>query len=128
MYDNISNVMGNLGSFDNYNNAGFGGDFFEEDRVCPMCKTHESDVKETNMVGCAHCYKVFRDTVSRIGYRLHGRLEHLGKVPVKRVSRAETEKQIAELKKLMHEAAAREDFEGAQNYKRKLDAILGEGK
>ena len=119
---------GFVSSESNYDFGGkfLGGALEEEDRICPKCKTRESDVKETGTVGCANCYKVFRDTVSRTAYRYHGRLEHLGKVPVKHVSKAEKEREIEELHRLMVECASKEDFEGASAYKRKIESLKGE--
>ena len=122
MFDGFSNAVSSLySSGDLYNNENF-----FEDKVCPKCKTHESDVRETSHVGCAHCYKVFRDTVSRAAYRLHGRLEHFGKVPARRVSKAEKQREIEVLRAQMIEAAKNEDFEAATALKRKIESLKGE--
>ena len=96
---------------------------FEEDRMCPSCKTHESDIRETGEVGCANCFKVFRDLVSRQAYKIHGRLEHLGKVPVKVVSKAEKQKEIQALREKMQKCVEAEDFEGASIFKRQIESL-----
>ena len=90
MFDGFENARRALGG-EMSGFSGFGFDDQFEDRICPMCKTHESDIKETGIVGCANCFKVFRDTISREAYKIHGRLEHLGRVPQKIVSEAEKE-------------------------------------
>ncbi|MBQ9790782.1 MAG: UvrB/UvrC motif-containing protein [Clostridia bacterium] len=125
MFDGFENARKALGSEMSGFVGAFGFDEFE-DRMCPMCKTHESDIKETGVVGCVNCFKVFRDTISRAAYKIHGRLEHLGRVPQKIVSEAEKEREIQELRVKMQECAAKEDFEGANAYKRKIEQIKGE--
>jgi len=121
MFDGFQNAVNSL-----YQTGDFMDESYFEDRVCPRCKTRESDVKETGVLGCANCFKVFRDTISRAAYRIHGRLEHLGKVPQKTVSKAEKEREIAELQKLMRECAEREDYDQANAYKRKIESLKGE--
>ena len=97
-----------------------------EDRICPVCKSHESDVTDTSFVGCPNCYKVFRDACSRIAYRYHGRIEHFGRVPSKQITKSQKKKEIEELEKLMYECANRQDYEQAQILKRKVDALRSE--
>jgi len=123
MFFPLNNAIHKLHNMDLY----FGdSNVYLEDKVCPKCKTRESDVQETSFVGCAHCYKVFRDTVSRIGYSYHGRLDHLGKVPSKAITKSQKLKEIEELEKLMYESAERQDYEAAQNYKRKIEGLRSE--
>ncbi len=33
------------------------------EKVCPKCGTALSEFKRTGLVGCAHCYEVFRDDI-----------------------------------------------------------------
>jgi len=99
---------------------------FYEDIECPKCKTRLSDLKETSFVGCAYCYKVFKDTVTNLAYRYHGRVEHLGKIPTKQIDRASKLKEIEELEALKKKYVQTEDYEQANICKRKIEKLRSE--
>lgn len=122
-FDNVVNNLFNLKS-----EMLFGDNNYFEDKQCPKCKTHLSDLKETSFVGCEHCYRVFNDTIRQMAYRYHGRVEHLGKIPVKQVDRASKLKEIERLEKLKKQYADAEDYEQANAMKRKIEQIRSEMK
>ena len=99
-----------------------------EDIECPKCKTRLSDLQEMSFVGCAHCYKVFHEAVRQMAYRYHGRVEHLGKVPVIQIDRATKMKEIERLEKLKKQYADAEDYDNANLMKRKIEQLKGEMK
>lgn len=123
MFSPYDNLMNNNSDMDN--SSLFASSFYEN-KVCPRCKTYESDVRETGVVGCSQCYTEFRDLLSRMAYQHHGRLEHLGKVPQKSLNKAQKQKEIEELRKLMLDCARVENFDQANIYKRKIDQLKGE--
>lgn len=48
-------------------------------RICPRCGTTIDDLYRNGLMGCATCYEVFGDVVSRALVVLHGTSEHTGK-------------------------------------------------
>lgn len=119
----FNNVINNLF---NLKNEFFPDEYMFEDKQCPRCKTRLSDLKETSFVGCEHCYKMFNDAVRQIAYRYHGRVEHLGKVPMRQVDRATKIKEIERLEKLKKQYADNEEYEQANAMKRKIEQLRGE--
>ena len=110
----------------NMKNDIFGGERFFEDIECPKCKTRLSDLKETSFVGCAYCYKVFREHIIDMAYRYHGRVEHLGKIPTKQIDRKAKLKEIEELEKLKQKYVSVEDYDQANVCKRKIEKLRSE--
>lgn len=97
-----------------------------EDIECPICKSRLSDLKDTSFVGCSNCYKVFREAVRQLAYRYHGRVEHLGKLPVVQIDRTAKLKEIDRLEKLKKQYADADEFEQAKAIKRKIDQLRSE--
>lgn len=51
------------------------------DRACPSCGRTLGEFKKTGLLGCADCYKAFRDDLVPIVKFTQGRLHHTGKDP-----------------------------------------------
>ena len=119
-FDNVINDLLNIKT------KMFADSNYFEDIECPVCKSRLSDLQETSFVGCDHCYKVFKEAVRQLAYRYHGRVEHLGKIPVKQVDRAAKLKEIEKLEKLKKQYADAEEYEQANIMKRKIDSLRSE--
>ena len=120
-FDSVVNNLWNLKS-DMFRES------YLEDIECPRCKSRLSDFKDTSFVGCANCYKVFREAVRQMAYRYHGRVEHLGKIPVVQIDRASKLKEIERLEKLKKQYADAEKYEEANAMKRKIEQLRSEMK
>lgn len=51
------------------------------DRACPSCGRTLKEFKKTGLLGCADCYKAFREDLVPIVKFTQGRLRHTGKDP-----------------------------------------------
>lgn len=51
------------------------------ERACPSCGRTLGEFKKTGLLGCADCYKAFRDDLVPIVQFTQGRLHHTGKDP-----------------------------------------------
>ncbi|MGI6668430.1 MAG: UvrB/UvrC motif-containing protein [Acetivibrionales bacterium] len=49
---------------------------------CEVCNMSFDDFRKTGKLGCANCYRIFRNNLKPILRRLHGNTEHTGKVPL----------------------------------------------
>lgn len=52
------------------------------ERSCSVCGTTLAEYSRTGLVGCAHCYTVFRADLMPAIARIHGKTEHTGKHPL----------------------------------------------
>lgn len=48
---------------------------------CPVCNSTFSNIAKTGKVGCAECYKTFKNELLPYLKRVHGSTVHTGKVP-----------------------------------------------
>lgn len=101
-------------------------DKMEADLVCPKCSTHESDFLETGYLGCPYCYKVFATSVVKYAQDIHGKREHVGKMPLNQFNRKNKSLQLQQLLKQKEEAIASENFELAAILKEKIEKLMGE--
>ncbi len=68
------------------------------EKVCKKCGTKLSDFYKTSMLGCENCYRTFFDELQPVLTKLHGKTEHIGKVP--KISAVEKE-MLYEYKRLL---------------------------
>lgn len=52
-----------------------------EKKICPNCGMTAEDFRRLGLLGCAECYRVFRDEVLSAVRKVQGRVRHIGKVP-----------------------------------------------
>ena len=48
---------------------------------CPQCGASFAEISESGKIGCAECYRVFRDKLMPTVSRIHGTAKHKGKIP-----------------------------------------------
>lgn len=92
-YNNLFGSFGNFGHFGNFDNDffdGFGnllGGFFGNEAAdksvtrCSKCGASFEDISRSGKVGCAECYKTFRNLLLPSIQRIHGTAHHRGKRP-----------------------------------------------
>jgi protein arginine kinase activator len=121
-----------------------------EEVRCPVCNMSFSEFSKTGRLGCSNCYKVFRNELNPILRRIHGTIEHKGKVPGKGV-RGTPEKienaistqasvkneeavkpeascnELERLKNELSEAIKREEYEKAAVLRDKIKELEGTG-
>lgn len=93
-------------------------------RFCSVCGTTLSDVKESGLVGCPHCYKAFSSYLEMVIGQGEQPREHVGKMP-RRGSEVDSLKhEIMRLERMLKELVACERFEEAAGVRDRL-AELG---
>lgn len=81
---------------------------------CAYCGHTLDDFKKTGRLGCSHCYVTFDAHLRGLLRRLHGSLQHLGKVYLPPdPSQAEQQQRLAGLRRKLDRAVETEDFERA---------------
>lgn len=96
--------------------------------ACPTCGMDLIAVRRTGRVGCAGCYKTFRTTLAPMLQRIHGRVEHQGKVPRSHVGgAAQTRHELETLRRSIGEAILNEDFELAAQLRDRIRELEKQG-
>ena len=81
---------------------------------CPYCGTSPSDFRKTGRLGCSQCYPHFESQLKGLLRRVHGAVEHVGKVYVSPDEGADdVEVRLSTLKRRLERAVEIEDFETA---------------
>jgi len=93
---------------------------------CPVCGMSLSDFKKQGRLGCGDCYTAFRDSLSPLLKRIHGRTTHSGKivgVTGKKAARTTLEK----FKISLQDAINKEEFEEAARIRDKIKELEKKG-
>ncbi len=84
---------------------------------CPNCGLTYTDFRKIGRLGCGECYRTFNKYLGPLLKRIHGAIQHIGKVPMKAgrpvVKKKEKSADIAILKEKLHRAIEVEAFEEA---------------
>ena len=91
----------------------FGGTYLGEQKKCPECNMTLNELARTGRAGCAKCYDVFADEMSKIISGIHGNARHVGAKPGKHVEQIEKRKEIENLRKEQREAVKVQNYEKA---------------
>lgn len=90
---------------------------------CINCGLSIQDLKQTGRFGCSECYKTFRSSLIPILKKIHGKTEHLGKVPLKSNIKLNFQRELLSLKKELQGAVTKEEYERAAQIRDKIRAI-----
>lgn len=104
--------------------GGFIGNEFAPTKAarCPTCGASFEEITQSGKIGCADCYKAFREQLLPLIQRIHGTSRHKGKVPggsALRISGGQhqmmpvKESPLDEKKRLLKQAIEKQDFETA---------------
>lgn len=84
--------------------------------ACPSCGMTFADFRQSGVLGCADCYKVFEPQLGPMIERAHeGATHHTGKSPKRGVGGQDRAHRIAVLRKQLQEAIIAEQYERAAN-------------
>lgn len=93
---------------------------------CPYCGMRLEEFKKLGRLGCSHCYVAFEPHLRGLLRRLHGGVQHLGKVYLPPdPSRAEQQERLAGLRRKLDRAVQSEDFERAAELRDMIRTLEG---
>jgi protein arginine kinase activator len=84
-----------------------------DNRRCPACGYTYRELAESGRLGCDQCYQVFQTDLMPLVQRLHGRVEHRGKVPKRGARKLAMRREVDALRARLADAIQREAFEEA---------------
>ncbi len=100
------------------------------EHFCAVCGTTLTDVKESGLVGCSDCYKVFAEYLENLLVAGAEPVEHLGKIPRRGPETDSLRHEILRLQRMLRELVECERFEEAAGVRDRLTELgerLGEG-
>lgn len=81
------------------------------DLVCDSCGFPFESYKKTFLLGCSQCYRVFHDHILSDIRKIHGDVNHAGKVPRRYKKIMELKRNLENLKQDLQGAVRDENFE-----------------
>jgi len=92
---------------------------------CKNCGMSVDEFRSKGRLGCAECYEVFRGPIAELLERVHGSLEHVGRVPGLSDDDLEQMQQLSELRRELDAAIREEAYESAADLRDKINLIEG---
>ena len=80
---------------------------------CLGCHRTFIQIQEAGRMGCSKCYDKFQPQMELLLRRIHGDVNHVGKVPERSGTAIKNRKLVAELKRKLQELVSKEEFEQA---------------
>lgn len=80
---------------------------------CSNCGLSYDEFRKTSRLGCAQCYSDFRTQLRPLLMRLHGSVQHVGRIPERVDASLKENSRLEQLRREMQVAVACEDFEHA---------------
>lgn len=100
---------------------------------CEKCGSSFNDIVSSGRIGCADCYETFYDKLLPLLERIHGKTNHVGKIPngfeVEEIKEEKTpeKSELETLKEELDEAVKQQNYEQAAVLRDKIKELEGEG-
>lgn len=94
-----------------------------ETQRCGFCGSLFSEIAKKGRLGCPQCYSVFREQLLPSLRKMHGKTNHVGKVPGNADETAKQAFRLKELKDKLKKAIAGEQFEEAAQLRDEIRSI-----
>lgn len=107
----IHNLLSGLINFEHGGSKG--GLVTEKPLRCETCGLTYSQFSKSGRFGCVDCYSSFSGRLDPLFRRIHGSMVHSGKVPQRSGGKIRINKEINQLKTMLQEKVAAEEFEQA---------------
>ena len=96
-----------------------------DEKFCDKCSSSLSEVMESGIVGCSHCYVAFENEIKSLLLNKQGNFNHVGKLALKRTSKLKIEEEIKTLEQQKAKAVEEENFIVAETLKNQIDKLKG---
>ena len=93
---------------------------------CKSCGTSLSSFLDTGFVGCSDCYDAFRSNAIQLAADIHGRVQHVGKVPKSETTKAAKKRELERLIAEKDRAVKSEDYIRADELKSQIARLREE--
>lgn len=130
----ITSMIGSFADpFSNLHDDLFGGFFgiplqkaISAQKKCQSCGVTYAEITKYGKVGCPACYTAFREELMPTLRSIHGTTTHTGNVPSRHRAKQERTERLKVLKKQLHEAVQKEDYEEAATLRDEIRILQAE--
>ncbi|HVY61553.1 MAG TPA: UvrB/UvrC motif-containing protein [Planctomycetota bacterium] len=95
---------------------------------CPVCGLTFAEFRASGRLGCANDYMAFKKGLVPLLEKIHGSVEHRGKVPAHVGERIERQRKVAELRQKLNAAIQKEEYEVAASLRDEIYKLEDKGK
>jgi protein arginine kinase activator len=89
-------------------------------RKCPACGLSEEQFRARGRLGCSECYTAFTKTLEPILAKVHGSVEHRGKIPQEAARSLDLKTELRKLQEDLQRAIQEENYERAAKLRDKI--------
>ena len=94
-----------------------------EELKCKGCGMSVDEFRSKGRLGCAECYEVFRGPIAELLERVHGAMQHIGRVPGLSDDDLERMQRLSELRRELDAAVREEAYESAAGIRDEIDTL-----
>ena len=126
----LSNLTGLLSGFFEKAKEAIGAAQTSYDLQCEQCGTTYKTFEKNGLLGCASCYQAFREPLSATLTRIHGNIQHTGRIPEETGEETSLRFNVEKLKMELKQAVADEEYEiaaGIRDHIKELNEKLAGG-
>lgn len=91
--------------------------------VCQKCGMTYSELMNAGKVGCSKCYEVFRRALNPSINKIHGNVQHNGKIPDVHKEQINKNKELDNLKNKLNSCIEKQDYEQAAQLRDKIKEL-----
>jgi protein arginine kinase activator len=95
----------------------------DKQHKCPDCGVTLEQIKSNLRVGCANDYELFHNDLEKIVLRIHGKAQHVGKIPTGADVVIKKEAELKTLKRDLDLVVKSENYEKAAELRDKIRAL-----
>jgi len=81
------------------------------------------EFRSKGRLGCAECYEVFRGPIAELLERVHGAMQHIGRVPGLSDDDLERMQRLSELRRELDAAVREEAYESAAGIRDEIESM-----
>lgn len=125
-----SKGLGNIFTHTATDFSSFLGSFFGEGLPsrtsatrCKSCGSSFADIARSGMVGCAECYTNFYDELLPSIQKIHGNIQHTGKVASNADAQVKVAREIEKVRQELAKAVSEQNFELAAKLRDKINEM-----
>jgi protein arginine kinase activator len=104
--------------------------YIKKENTCPVCGMSFDNFRKTGRLGCGNCYDAFNENMMPLIRRIHGNIQHNGKVPRRTGGIIKVKRDVERLREELRTAVSREEYEKAAALRdqiKKLETEMKDG-
>jgi protein arginine kinase activator len=92
-------------------------------KECPACGIKFVEFRNSGRLGCPNDYQEFRENLLPLLENIHGDVKHAGKTPRRLPQTKQTQQELVQLRKQLHQAVTKEAYEEAARLRDRIKTL-----